>query len=86
MSEITIHTGSSGDTTVLHVSWFDENNVRQMTDVEIRIQDQDKPRTLELMLNGIKLAEIPANTRDAHVRRFFPITPQEMARAVADAK
>jgi hypothetical protein len=59
MSELTIHTGGVDSLTTIHVAWFNHNNVRQMTDVEIRIQPQDKPRTLEVRVNGVVLAVVP---------------------------
>lgn len=59
MMEITIHTGSQGDRNVIHVDWFDHNNVKQRTDVEIRIQPQDKPRILEISVNGLVVPIAP---------------------------
>jgi len=57
--EITIHTGFMGDINIIHVSWYNENGVRQATDIELNIQPQDKPRTLELKINGVIIAVIP---------------------------
>lgn len=59
MSELTIHTGSTGDYHHLHIDWFDENNVRQDTELELHILTQDKPRTLQIRVNGVIVATIP---------------------------
>ena len=59
MTELTIHTGCMDAQTIIHVDWFDHNNIPQRTEIEIRIQPQDKPRTLELRLNGVVLATVP---------------------------
>jgi len=45
-AEITLHTGTIGDQNKLHINWHDENNVPQLNDIEIDIEEQDKPRTL----------------------------------------
>ena len=58
MSELTIHTGCQGDSTRLNVDWFDENNVRLKTIVQVNIQSQDKPRTLEIVVNGVVVATV----------------------------
>lgn len=59
MCELTLHTGIMGENTTIHIDWFDHNNIRQATKLDIRMQPQDKPRTLALRLNGIVLAVIP---------------------------
>jgi len=58
MSEITVHTGPQCDSTVIHVDWFDENNIRQATEVEIVTLERDKPRTLALRVNGVEVAKV----------------------------
>lgn len=57
--ELTLHTGFMDERTIIHVDWYDHNNVRQKSEVEIRIQPQDKPRTLEIRVNGAVLATVP---------------------------
>ena len=52
MAHITIHTGTQSDHTQIDISWFDENNVKQLTTIEVIVQEQDKPRRLELQVNG----------------------------------
>lgn len=59
MCEITIHTGTQCDWNTINVAWFNENNVPQKTTLEIVVQEQDKPRTLEIRLNGAIIAIIP---------------------------
>ena len=58
--EITIHTGGQGEFNRIHVDWFDHNNVRQTTTVDINVQQQDKPRTLEIVINDVRVVTIPA--------------------------
>lgn len=50
-SELTLHTGMMGDETRIHVSWFDHNNCRRMTDIQIIIEPFDKPRTLTILID-----------------------------------
>ena len=61
MCELTIHTGTQGDYNKINIDWFNENNVRQKLELEIIVQNQDKPRTLEIRVNGIVLATIPGS-------------------------
>jgi hypothetical protein len=56
--EITIHTGFIGEQNTIHVAWYDENGVDQKTDIELNVKDQDKPRELELIINGLKIVDI----------------------------
>lgn len=60
MTELTWHTGSPSDELNLRVDWFDENNLRQRTDMNLRILSRDKPRTLAIYVKGVKVAEIEA--------------------------
>lgn len=57
--EITIHTGFMGDSNTINIDWYNENNVKQKSVIEINVKNQDKPRTLEILINGAKVAEIP---------------------------
>jgi hypothetical protein len=59
MAEITIHTGSQGDCNRIHIDWFDHNNVRQETIIDVNVLPQDKPRTLEIVINGVRIGVIP---------------------------
>ena len=52
MSEITIHTGSISDQTMLHIDWYDHNNIQKRTDILISIEPEDKPRTLIINIYG----------------------------------
>lgn len=56
--EITLNTGCAGEVYRCNVEWFDENNVRRKTIVEVNIQPQDKPRTLEVVVNGVIVATV----------------------------
>ncbi len=56
--EITIHTGCAGDKNTINIAWFDENNVRHATKIEANVLPLDKPRTLEIIVNGVKFGEV----------------------------
>lgn len=58
--ELTLHTGVMGEKTVIHIEWPDHNCVGQKTDLEIVMQAQDKPRALEVRINGVVLAVVPS--------------------------
>lgn len=60
MSELTLHTGCAGSETTINVDWFDHNNASQKTTVVVRMQKQDKPRVLEILINGVRLAVVPS--------------------------
>lgn len=64
MSEITIHTGSQGTYNTIHIDWFDHNNVKQKTTIEVNVMPQDKPRTLEVLINNIRVVTIPPSSYD----------------------
>ena len=51
--ELTIHTGTADDRNKINIEWFDHNGVKQKTVVEINMQYQDRPRTLEILVNGV---------------------------------
>lgn len=57
--EITIHTGLAGDQNRIHVDWFDHNNNRQDTVIDVNVLVRDKPRTIEILVNGVCLAVVP---------------------------
>lgn len=59
-AELTISMGMVGDECVIHVDWFDHNNVRHSDTVCISILDQDKPRTLQITVNGKETATCPS--------------------------
>jgi len=59
MNEFTLHTGCQCNRTRINIDWFDENNVTQKTVLDVLVQEQDKPRTLEIMLNGAVIATVP---------------------------
>lgn len=59
MTQLTWTTGLSGDELKIIADWFNHNNVRQHTEVVIAIQRQDKPRQLEVRVNGAVLAVVP---------------------------
>ncbi len=61
--EITIHTGEQGTFNTIHVDWCDHNGVKQKTDIEVNVLPQDKPRTLEIVINGVRVATISPATQ-----------------------
>lgn len=54
--EITLHTGPDSND-LIHIDWFNRNNVPQAADLEIIVNSQD---TLVIRLNGVVIATIPA--------------------------
>ena len=56
-------TGSQGDELKCRVEWFDEDNIKQLTDIAVRVDERDKPRTLASIVNGVKVAEIERGNR-----------------------
>lgn len=55
MSELTVHTGLAGEHTMINVSWFDHNGVTHLTPIEVIVCEHDKPRTVEIWINGIRV-------------------------------
>jgi hypothetical protein len=55
-TELTIHTGFAGSETTIHVDWFDENNVKIHNTIDLVVLDQDKPRTIVILLDGVQIA------------------------------
>lgn len=58
MSEITLHTGCMGDEFVVNIDWHNHNNCTRNDKLEINILNLDKPRTLQILLNGCGIGEI----------------------------
>ena len=56
MNTLTLHTGCAGDSFDIQVEWFDHNNIRHSDHVAIRIAQRDKPRTLQVVVNGMIVA------------------------------
>jgi hypothetical protein len=64
MSELTLHTGCQGDWDTINIDWFNENGVLKHTKLDIIIQEQDRPRTLEIRVNGVTVAVINSDDRN----------------------
>jgi hypothetical protein len=62
MTELRWATGMEGDELMFNVDWFDHNNVRQYTEVVMAMQKQDKPRQLEVRVNGVIVAVVPGRS------------------------
>jgi hypothetical protein len=61
--EVTLKTGCAGESHKCNVEWFDENSVDQLTVVEVNIRDQDKPRVLEVVVDGMLVfAAVPSES------------------------
>lgn len=60
--EITIHTGAANSYNTIHIDWFDHNNVKQETTIEVNVLPQDRPRTLEIKVNDVTLATVQPRT------------------------
>lgn len=52
---ITIFAGYAGDTDKINITWFDENNVLQTTAIEVKVNDEDRLRSLEVIVDGISV-------------------------------
>ena len=59
MSEITLHTGSMGSEWVISVEWMNEDCVPMHDQIVLRVPNVDKPRRVELIVNGVKIGELP---------------------------
>lgn len=59
--EITIHTGNQNDQNKINIDWFDHNGINQKTGIIVSILPQDKPRTLQITINGVIIATIQPN-------------------------
>jgi hypothetical protein len=53
MNELTVHAGSMGEELTLHIDWSDHDNIKQATTVKLEVLPIDKPRTLEISIDGI---------------------------------
>ena len=53
-----LHMGEMGERVTLHVDWFDHDNIRLVTTIELLILDRDKPRTLRVSVDGERVAEL----------------------------
>jgi hypothetical protein len=51
-TQLTVHTGFIGDFTQIDVDWYDHDNVRMKDRVDILVEETDKPRTLNILING----------------------------------
>jgi len=72
VSEITIRAGGQYDETQINVDWNDHNNVSRRTTVLVSVLGQDKPRTLQITVNGVVVATIPADhEREAQSARYL---------------
>jgi len=60
--EITIHTGMMGDASKINIEWFNGNLETQHTEILAKVKNQDKPRVLEIYVDGVKVSDIS----DAH--------------------
>lgn len=60
MCTLTLHTGTQGDWITIYIDWFNENNQRLVSELEIVTLEQDKPRTIEIRLKGEVLARLIA--------------------------
>lgn len=67
MTELTLHAGGTGESLTLNVDWTDHNNIFHCNTIVIRIPFQDKPRILEILIDGILAERIDSN------KPFFPV-------------
>ncbi len=57
MTEITLHTGEMGACFTINIDFHDHNNVKHAHKLDIKVLNKDKPRTLCIYLNEMKIAE-----------------------------
>lgn len=63
MSELTLMTGMEAEPYILYVEWSDHNGILYGATVEIVVDGTDKQRTLRVLVNEVKVAEIASNDR-----------------------
>jgi hypothetical protein len=61
--ELTLHTGFMGDGATIYIDWSDQNNKRLTDTLEISVREQDKPRVIDIYVNGVKVAELDSRMR-----------------------
>lgn len=68
--ELTIHTGFAGDETVVHVDWYDHDNVPLKDTIVIAVRPNDKPRTIDVLVNDVVVATLEGRkaNRSFHAR------------------
>lgn len=59
--EIKIYTGMVGAQNRIHIQWADHNGNLCGNVLDINVKNDDKPRTLEILLDNIKLTEVRSN-------------------------
>jgi hypothetical protein len=68
---MTIHTGCAGDRDTINVDWFDHDNVKHAAKVELVMLERDKPRTLQIRVDGVIVAEyVPTGCGDGLHRKI----------------
>ncbi len=75
--ELTIHTGFAGDETVVHVDWFDHDNVPHKDRVLIAVRRQDKPRMIDVRINEVLVATLLSRPKGqpSHVQTLADFEP-----------
>lgn len=66
MSHLTLQTGFPGDRTSIDVHWHDHDHVAHVTRLEINVAKQDKPRTLQILLDGMVISGITSDMTMVH--------------------
>lgn len=60
MNELSFNAGGAGDKSTLNIYWSDHNNIQMKTILVIKMLDRDKPRTLVVEVNGVRVATLPS--------------------------
>ena len=61
--EITLHTGCQIDAMRVNIDWHDENNIHRVVPIDIIIREQDKPRTMEILIDGVVAYIVDSHNR-----------------------
>jgi hypothetical protein len=55
MSHIVLYAGIAGDENLIEVAFCDENGIEHRFPIEVNVLSQDKPRLVEVIVNGTRL-------------------------------
>lgn len=52
MTHLKIYTGLQGEENLIEIDWFDHNGEHHTTTIQVNVLPQDKPRVLDILING----------------------------------
>ncbi len=68
MTELTLHTGGIGEFNKIYLKWQNKAGEERIDVLEINIKNQDFPRKMEFILNGVKIAQINADSEFRYLK------------------